>query len=204
MWGRPLPARGRSGEEALPPSLNYFRFFFLKRSVLVHFCTILSNLLGSYGHVPPGPPNVAGPGVTVPSLPSSRRVWLGKDFNGLSLFTIDSLIDRQRCMCRRAVVYRGCADPRNLPLGVDSSLQCREQGPLPAVWWFCNGTLCNSEQFSTACSADSSKGGKSGQTLQQLNFIFIINNIISGVYPLDTLYKPPTSINIDPQSRTLS
>jgi len=60
-------------------------------------------------------------------------------------------------------VYRGCADPRNLPLGVDSSLQCREQGLLPAVWWFCNGTLCNSQQFGTVCGggADSS-GGNSG------------------------------------------
>ena len=59
------------------------------------------------------------------------------------------------------MVYRGCADPRNLPLGVDSSVQCREQGRLPAVWWFCNGTLCNSGQFSAVCSADS-KNANSG------------------------------------------
>jgi len=62
-------------------------------------------------------------------------------------------------------VYRGCADSRNLPLGVDSSVQCRKQGRLPAVWWFCNGTLCNSGQFSTVCSADS-KNGNSGLLIQ--------------------------------------
>ena len=60
------------------------------------------------------------------------------------------------------VVYRGCADARNLPLDVDSSVQCREQGRLPAVWWFCNGTLCNSEQFSAVCG-DGSSNGNSGQ-----------------------------------------
>lgn len=68
------------------------------------------------------------------------------------------------CFIRRdhnGLVYRGCADSRNLPLGVDSSVQCRKQGRLPAVWWFCNGTLCNSGQFSTVCSADS-KNGNSG------------------------------------------
>ena len=65
-------------------------------------------------------------------------------------------------VCRSSVVYRGCADPRNLPLGVDSSVQCRELGRLHAVWWFCNGTLCNSEQFGTVCSSQSSSGKGSG------------------------------------------
>jgi len=75
-----------------------------------------------------------------------------------------------------AVVYRGCADSRNLPLGVDSSVQCREQGKPTAVWWFCNDTLCNSDQFNTVCSVDSSHSN-SGLTFIQHPIVISSLNI---------------------------
>lgn len=45
------------------------------------------------------------------------------------------------------VVYRGCADPANLPIRVNVSVNCQPQGPDSSVWWFCRGSLCNSGAF---------------------------------------------------------
>ncbi len=48
---------------------------------------------------------------------------------------------------RISVEYRGCADPENLPLDVDSSLQCKYQGAGKPLWYFCDGHNCNSGQI---------------------------------------------------------
>ena len=42
-----------------------------------------------------------------------------------------------------AVVYRGCADEKLLPMGVSTDLHCRYRGPTESMWWFCEGDLCN-------------------------------------------------------------
>ena len=47
------------------------------------------------------------------------------------------------------MVYRGCANPWNLPLDVDVNKQCEYQGESDwrPLWWFCDGNLCNDEQL---------------------------------------------------------
>ena len=54
------------------------------------------------------------------------------------------------------MLYRGCADPSNLPWEVDTSLNCQYQGQIPSLWYFCDGHLCNGGRFGTAgiCSSD--------------------------------------------------
>ena len=53
------------------------------------------------------------------------------------------------------MIYRGCADPENLPLGVDISVGCQGQGISSAIWWFCDGTLCNGGVFDDICHSQS-------------------------------------------------
>ncbi len=49
------------------------------------------------------------------------------------------------------MVYRGCADPDKLPLGVYTGVtpdeNCKYQGPRKSLWWFCQGKLCNIGQL---------------------------------------------------------
>ena len=40
-------------------------------------------------------------------------------------------------------IFRGCADPWNLPWGVSNKRNCEQQGYTDSVWWFCDGDLCN-------------------------------------------------------------
>ncbi|CAH1800160.1 unnamed protein product [Owenia fusiformis] len=53
-----------------------------------------------------------------------------------------------RCFIRRdpnGLVYRGCADEKKLPWGIDVTTNCEYQGygESKALWFFCNGDLCN-------------------------------------------------------------
>ncbi|CAH1773026.1 unnamed protein product [Owenia fusiformis] len=53
-----------------------------------------------------------------------------------------------RCFIRRdknGLVYRGCADEENLPLGVNSYSGC--QYVAGSQWYFCKGDLCNKGQI---------------------------------------------------------
>ncbi len=43
-------------------------------------------------------------------------------------------------------VFRGCADPWNLPWGVDINNNCKQQYD-KSVWWFCDGEVCNHGQI---------------------------------------------------------
>ena len=47
------------------------------------------------------------------------------------------------------VIYRGCADQENLPLGVDTNEKCIYQSG--SMWNFCYGALCNKGQIGKAC-----------------------------------------------------
>ena len=49
--------------------------------------------------------------------------------------------------CFLTVVYRGCADEENLPLGVKSDRSCEYMGPSNSLWWFCEGDSCNKGQL---------------------------------------------------------
>ncbi|CAH1775573.1 unnamed protein product [Owenia fusiformis] len=52
------------------------------------------------------------------------------------------------CFIRRdknGLVYRGCANPENLPLGVSAYRQCAYQGE--SFYFFCKGDLCNAGQL---------------------------------------------------------
>ncbi|CAH1774145.1 unnamed protein product [Owenia fusiformis] len=52
------------------------------------------------------------------------------------------------CFIRKdpnGLVYRGCANKENLPLGVSTYKQCANQAG--SLWYFCKGDLCNSKQL---------------------------------------------------------
>ena len=54
-------------------------------------------------------------------------------------------------LCKFPVVYRGCANQENLPLGVSSyNRQCQYQAG--SLWFFCDGDLCNSKQLGKVCA----------------------------------------------------
>lgn len=52
-------------------------------------------------------------------------------------------------------IFRGCADQWNLPWGTDTNQNCSRQGYSGAIWWFCDGHLCNdgSLEGSDRCGA---------------------------------------------------
>ncbi|KAK2154660.1 hypothetical protein LSH36_261g01040 [Paralvinella palmiformis] len=53
------------------------------------------------------------------------------------------------CFIRKdtnGLVYRGCADPWNLPYHVDTSVNCTRKDD-GSIWWFCTGTHCNRGTF---------------------------------------------------------
>ena len=51
-------------------------------------------------------------------------------------------------LCLIAEMFRGCADPWNLPWGIDPDpgSNCRQQND-KSIWWFCEGELCNDGQI---------------------------------------------------------
>ena len=48
------------------------------------------------------------------------------------------------------VIYRGCADQKDLPRDVNPYRQCEYQAG--SLWHFCGGDLCNSQQIGQTCS----------------------------------------------------
>merc|ERR1711872_468926 len=50
---------------------------------------------------------------------------------------------------KNGLVYRGCANPENLNLGVDAHLQCAYQGG--SLYYFCKGDLCNFGEIGHLC-----------------------------------------------------
>jgi len=62
----------------------------------------------------------------------------------------ETVCQSSTCFIRRdsnGLIYRGCADAKNLPLNVSPRQNCVPQGRALSVWWFCNGSLCNSGSF---------------------------------------------------------
>ncbi len=53
-------------------------------------------------------------------------------------------------------MYRGCADPVNLPWGVRPDRPCVPQAAAASIWWFCNGDRCNDGNLygEGRCAAD--------------------------------------------------